>query len=475
MYNYYTYLKNKDEKLKLDKIKKEEDNLKHERKQKINKLIVGYENRLKNFIYTMGTEPIIIKDSTVNIETTRKKLYDEQADKIRDRHGMILKGFKTEKQRIEEYLEEKNYGFTVDEREKEFIKILNSTDSDKSVHYYKENDPVLVQPSMRFKPRSDLERIYDANNDYNLGRVDKKIIEKHLDAMGLYGSRRVKTEVRESDDYMNTRLKTLEENKQAEAEKIKKRRDVIREKRKENNNYRNNRYRLDPVPVKHIIMDSKNIMGDLHYKTHFKGAADFTISPEKFTNRRKRGSRKPIDDTISNSGLYDSVSDKLPNLSHMVSNLNTNPCIRKENLDNIDKKEFHYLKELAFRKQEPVDNKVKKVSFSEKQEKSKLDPYLPFPLSESFVSEHPLIKRLSDNLDKKPDDDRIVIGSKEFYRDDIGSISKHVLVNCNYFHRKSKINDTSLKVGNGRLSHTRGLSIIEFLNKYNVETTTSSK
>jgi hypothetical protein len=44
--------------------------------------------------------PIKVKDYHHPIETTRKELFQEEDSKIRGRRGLILKGFKTEKERI---------------------------------------------------------------------------------------------------------------------------------------------------------------------------------------------------------------------------------------------------------------------------------------------------------------------------------------------------------------------------------------
>jgi len=57
----------------------------------------------------------------------------------------------------------------------------------------------FIQPNMRFRARTDLERIYDAVNGYSLGRASKWIINKQLKELDLYTA--VKTNnKRESQD-----------------------------------------------------------------------------------------------------------------------------------------------------------------------------------------------------------------------------------------------------------------------------------
>jgi len=48
----------------------------------------------------MAHAPIQINEFISPIESTRKQLIDEENEKIMGRRGIILKGFKTEKQRI---------------------------------------------------------------------------------------------------------------------------------------------------------------------------------------------------------------------------------------------------------------------------------------------------------------------------------------------------------------------------------------
>ena len=43
----------------------------------------------------------------------------------------------------------------------------------------------IIQPTMRFKARTDLERIYDAVNEYSYGRASKWIINRQLKELDL--------------------------------------------------------------------------------------------------------------------------------------------------------------------------------------------------------------------------------------------------------------------------------------------------
>ena len=45
---------------------------------------------------------------------------------------------------------------------------------------------MIIQPEMRFKPRTDLERIYDMINGYKYGIARRDILDKQLKNMGLF-------------------------------------------------------------------------------------------------------------------------------------------------------------------------------------------------------------------------------------------------------------------------------------------------
>jgi hypothetical protein len=69
---------------------------------------------------------------------------------------------------------------------------------------------------------------------------------------------------------------------------------------------------------------------------------------------------------------------------------------------------------------------------------------------------------------KKQDEDKIKINGEEFSKAQINVISKKVLENCHYLHKKNKNNMTYLKSGNGKLSQTSGMTLNDFISKYNL-------
>ena len=62
----------------------------------------------------------------------------------------------------------------------------------------------------------------------------------------------------------------------------------------------------------------------------------------------------------------------------------------------------------------------------------------------------------------------VLIDGEKIPRNKIAAIAKKVLNRCNYLAKKSPINDSNLKTGNGKLAVTSGLTINEFVNKYKI-------
>jgi len=54
----------------------------------------------------MAHQPIIVKDSKDYINNPRQELFEESKNKILGRKGIILKGYVSERERIEKHLKE---------------------------------------------------------------------------------------------------------------------------------------------------------------------------------------------------------------------------------------------------------------------------------------------------------------------------------------------------------------------------------
>ena len=145
-------------------------------------LVDNYEKRIKNFVLKLAQNPIIVKKHKNKKLTSREEYYANNSNKIIDKKGFSFKFYKTEKERIDEYIKEKN---SIDNY------ITKNTKTKKR----KSPETKLIQPSMRFKARTDLERVYDVIKTRENLYKDKKIVQNQLDKLGF-----VSKNVEEYDD-----------------------------------------------------------------------------------------------------------------------------------------------------------------------------------------------------------------------------------------------------------------------------------
>lgn len=214
----------------------------------------------------MADTPVTIKDYDNIVSTTRKELLEEEKDKIIGKKGFIFTTFKTEKQRIEEYVNQQNTIYSK----------VNTNQLSASDDYQQKSQ--FLQPSMRYKPRTDLERVFDTINKYSFGRVSKEIVDRQLKSLDLTTNKQQIVQEQEELDFDNCILEVsnCQKNKvkmQTDIEKQMETRDKIRAKRKEFSMIRRRKF-VDNS-------SAKQVMSELHNKTHFKAATGFTL----FNNR----------------------------------------------------------------------------------------------------------------------------------------------------------------------------------------------
>lgn len=138
----------------------------------------------------------------------------------------------------------------------------------------------ILQPIMRFTPRTDLERVYDSIIKNNFTRkIDKTIIEKQLKDLEFNFSKNLNmpNEDEEIDEFdlNNTSRKDFKKRKNSYDEK---------KPKIQNKNEILNKNKKPPTKKfkKRVINnEAKNLMKDFHLKTHFKGASVIAYQPSK--------------------------------------------------------------------------------------------------------------------------------------------------------------------------------------------------
>jgi len=211
----------------------------------------------------MATNPIVLKDTTSTVINPREELLEEGMAKIRGSKDMILKGFKTEKMRVEEHLRNVNFYFP---------KVPKVE--------FKETSTKMKQPSMRFKPRTDMERVFDAINKNSFRKLDHKIITTQLKNMSEPKKKEAEINPDEIPDYKDAAKNEESEYDDFDYLGIKKETDNLSKIEMERN------LKLIKSRKKELNAQAKFLMKEFHNKTHFKGVTslvNFNNNGKKFS------------------------------------------------------------------------------------------------------------------------------------------------------------------------------------------------
>jgi hypothetical protein len=198
----------------------------------------NYENRVREFIIDMTHPHSIIeqKDITQKITNTRLETMNELFKKNpKKKKPLVFRGYLSEADRIKDTIRNQKYLFynpdyeTIKNDRKKLknsisMNVKNSNNLQNlqniSTEKINNNDKILninykitspnnntintantidlskkpnleiYQPTMRYKARTDLERVYDVINGYNFDEKSKDIIERQLKSINLYDFKR---------------------------------------------------------------------------------------------------------------------------------------------------------------------------------------------------------------------------------------------------------------------------------------------
>ena len=134
---------------------------------------------MKNFVLKMAESPLVLKNNIINknnnLLSSRLLTFSNTISKNKN---FSIKNYKSDKQRVDEIMQNKaildKYLDKIEKSKKKQEKIYKIT-----------HEPKLVQPSMRFTARSDLERIYDLIKDKDNYYSKKKEIKRQLAKLGF--------------------------------------------------------------------------------------------------------------------------------------------------------------------------------------------------------------------------------------------------------------------------------------------------
>ena len=511
----------------------------------------NYENRVKDFILDMNNPQtkIEIKEYEERINNPKTEMSEEKEIQ----KPFIFKGYTTEEDRIKDSVKRNRYLFNLPDYDEiltqnnTFHKIdkkkINSTSheqnnninndnnkilqkrkfikknsirglSQSEVNKYKyilEND-LIMQPEMRFKPRTDLERVYDIVNGYKYGRARKDILNKQLKNLDLYkykNTQELNEFLREkinssiNDKYLSNMNNSSDRINNREFQEANKKGKLYFNPKKIN-------YKLKPwIKRDDLNADAYKILNSYHYKTHFKAAKEVA------SNNSHTKEENSLDN--NNSYLSPNKTNKINNIKNIKKNneqsylllpnlfqkkkyvINKSATEGENLFENIVSKTKNSNKDLINikiddEKDNFLDfdfetlNKEEKSNYEEKytknknpfkkniyydKDKIKLLTNIAFQKNNNIEEE--IKKEDKENIEeakipyneKIMDENNIVIGNEIYNKkNQFNIIANKILGNCKILKHKSKMNDTILKKRNGKLMITHGLSIDEFEKKF---------
>ena len=350
----------------------------------------------------------------------------------------------------------------------------------KQIHDLIKKDAIL-QPQMRFRARTDLERVYDALNGKYIKNSEREIIERQLKNINLY-------------DYIKPKelLKGKKTNKKDE-EKEKKE----MQNKKENKNYFQEPKRKNIYGPSNVYYEAKNndkkpwarkdnlntearrFLSLYHIKTHFKATEEIAEYHEKDIKKLNEScfllphlfTKKHKQKTLQNlfSGIDNSECKLLKNKS------NATEMLDYSDIDSGRLFKFGEDHENDEMKDDDNNNNYDINALKNNpliKDKEKYDPKKIEFLAKFAFSENEVKKENSDNVvnkNKTDEDDDNSNSSNTKLNKKMNSMAKKILRKCNVTSIKSKYNDTVLKSNAGKNMITKGLSVEEFINKYKLK------
>jgi len=468
----------------------------------------NYEKRVKDFVIDMTNPESIIehKDITEKVINTRAELINERfADNPEKNRPLVFRGYISEADRIKDVIKQNKYLYYLPDYEKikqekkrlkalsqdnnasktidqnNINRVLNSkytlnNDTDRFSINNPENinasksskKNTIFQPTMRYKPRTDLERVYDILNGYNYNQASRDIIERQLKSINLYDYK--KNSINEGGKEESRILKRPRFLSKSLQRKTKKRKNV-------NSLYKMNHVYYNPDKSSYkpwqrredLNTEAYGFLSSYHYKTHFKAAEEIAESDYKTNNKGNNNLNsvfllpnllpkyyKPRSIKTENNmeeredpfkfGEDNSSSENSEEYEDFDKNYN--PIIQKPKTVG-DPKTMEILTKIAFRQKKGTGQ----MDFKNEQEEQKI------------------VRKIKKTGNKNyTEDNNVIINNKLYYKNtQFDQISHKILEMCNIYSPKSKFNNTVHKSKGGKTMITKGMTVGEFEKKYNIQ------
>ena len=320
------------------------------------KLLNNYEDRVKNFILNMAVHPVIIKKQK-KIEPSSPLLTTSAQKNIKK--NFSSRRYVTEKERLKEILERKA---SLDK----YLEIIDKSKRKQEIINQKKNKPTLIQPSMRFSSRTDLEKIFDVIKNKKNFSVQQKILKSHLAKLG-YKSHSMENE--NIDEYENEE-ETEKNDDEFNYNNIVNNTEVLSEEQlyKKNLHDKILQERRNMINKRKILMEIeklkkeekkhyKNLNQGINQKTQFIATENLkmfktsTMNHNIFKKWRNEDEDNQKNIKNQNSLFYETMGSNFPN----ISKIKNNPMYKKLN----SKKKNPIFKKINSADEFNVDNFLK--------------------------------------------------------------------------------------------------------------------
>ena len=475
-------------------------------------LYKNYETRVKEFITEM-TNPlnqIVLTDRTEKIDNARTEMIKENSLK----KPFIFKGYTTELDRINEAEKNNKLLYNLpDYPDRNSIKarkisppqkinfhpelppkkllqntnnfLANSVDKIKlngcrriSIREKNQiNDLIkkkaILQPQMRFRARTDLERVYDSLNGKYIEEPERDIIERQLKNIDLFDYKKPKELLKE--EIKNKKKSPSEKiiNKSANVGQTQKSFEEINDIKSvygPSNIYfePSNNDKKSWSRKNNLNKEARNFLNIYHQKTHFKATKEIAaykaknkikdtcfLLPHLFPQNRSHNL-----DIIDNNKRFNTIGNTKLNYNKKIINYSNENDLFKF-ADEHEKDELKEEQNLDYDYQSKINNPILKNEIKFDSKSIELVTKMAFLKKENDGDES------NDNIlvNKKIEDEKEKCVSNMDQENNMNMIANKILNECNVVSQKSRYNDISHKINAGKTMITKGLSIEEFLNK----------
>lgn len=454
----------------------------------------NYEKRVKDFVIDMTNPESIIehKDITEKVTNTRAELINEQfANNPEKNRPLVFRGYISEADRIKDVIKNHRFLYYLPDYEKikqeqkkmktlsqdnknNMNRLLNAkyTINNNSRENYTNNPATkkntIYQPTMRYKPRTDLERVYDVLNGYNYDQASRDIIERQLKSINLYDFKKNTNIPNEGGKEEIGKLKRPRFLSKSLQRKSKKRKNVNSLYKMNNVYYNPDKSSYKPWQRREDLnTEAYGFLSSYHYKTHFKAAEEIAESKNKSNNKNnslnsvfllpnllpKLYKPKPIktDNNLEEKEdpfkFGEDYSSSEYSEDYEDFDKNYNPIMHKPKTVG-DPKTMEILTKIAFRQKKGMGQ----MDFKNEPEDQKI------------------VRKIKKTGNKNyTEDNNVIINNKLYYKNtQFDQITQKVLEMCNIYSSKSKFNNTVHKSKGGKTMITKGMTVGEFEKKYKI-------